>query len=144
MPHPVSLLRHQWAWECPCCLAKVSSSDQGETRECFKSHFAHIRYYTAFLVTVRCSQQVSKTRRYHRHITPPAVGRQARCGSGINRLAAKRENSPGGRQQHACLHLLLSPPTQLCQPSLEALQAWSYLELPVMIIFKCTVAEQFA
>lgn len=35
-------------------------------------------------------------------VTPPAVGRQARCGPGNNRLAAKRENRPGGRQQHAC------------------------------------------
>lgn len=30
---------------------------------------------------------------------------------------------------------------QLCQPSLKALQTCSYLELPVMIISKCTAAQ---
>jgi len=34
--------------------------------------------------------------------TPPAAGRQARCGPGNNGPAAKRENWPGWRQQHAC------------------------------------------
>lgn len=48
------------------------------------------------------------------------------------------------REAAACLlHSLLKPPTQLCQPSLEALQTWSYLELPVMIILKCIAAQQF-
>lgn len=41
------------------------------------------------------------------------------------------------REAAVCLlHSLLKPPTQLCQPSLEALQTWSYLELPVTIISK--------
>lgn len=145
MPHPVSPPQASVGLRMPMLPITLPSYPLliMEKTECFKSHFAHVRYYTAFLVTVRCSQQVSKTRRYHRHITPPALGRQARCGSGNNRLAAKRESRPGGRQQHACLRLLLSPATQPCQPSLEALQAWSYLELPVMIVFKCTVAQQF-
>lgn len=50
-------------------------------------------------------------------VTPPAVGRQARCGPGSNILAAERENSPGGgSSMPATLTAQTSHPALPAQP----------------------------
>lgn len=94
---------------CTGCLS-LCRGDRG----CFKNHFAGVKYSTAFFADCQDAQNRSQ----HRHVvTPPAVGRQARCGpEAIYWQQKGRTALEGGSSMPATLGAQTSHPALSTQP----------------------------
>lgn len=125
------------------CAQEAFPDCRGD-RGCFKNPFAGVKYCTAFFADCEDAQNRSrKPDRTTGMCYTTCSGETGQVWSWKQQTGSKKGEQPW-REAAACLpHSLLQPPTQLCQPRLEALQNWSYLELPVTILSKCTAAQQF-